>query len=166
MRVSLIVATSENGVIGNNGTIPWKLSSDLKYFKNLTMGHCLIMGRKTHISIGKPLFGRTTIVLTRGKAYIPYAPSVHVTYDLKSALDKAYTLEHTDADEVFICGGAEVYREAMTSDVVDRVYRTVIEQFIPGDTKFEMNFLGYKRAEVTYVEGDALPHRFEVWERA
>jgi len=164
MRISLIVAMSENGVIGDKGQIPWRLPSDLKNFKKLTMGHTLIMGRKTHVSIGRPLPGRTTVVMTRGAAYIPFAPSVHVVSSLKEALDVAYRLE--DEDELFICGGGEVYREAMESGDVDRIYRTVIEQHIHGDTKFSMDLLRYKRTEVTHVTGDDLPHRFEIWERA
>lgn len=163
MRVSLIVATAENGVIGKDGQIPWRLPSDLKNFKKLTMGHALIMGRKTHISIGKPLPGRTTIVMTRGGGYLPYAPSVHVAADLKDALDMAYRLEDSEA---FICGGGEVYRDAMASGDVDRIYRTVVEKPFDGDTRFVMDFLGYKRTEITHVEGDVLPHRFEIWERA
>jgi dihydrofolate reductase len=163
MRVSLIVATADNGVIGNDGQIPWRLPSDLKNFKKLTMGHALIMGRKTHISIGKPLPGRTTIVMTRGGGYLPYAPSVHVAADLKDALDIAYRLENSG--EAFICGGGEVYREALASGEVERIYRTVIERHIKGDTMFVMDFVNYKRTEITHVEGEGLPHRFEIWER-
>lgn len=160
MRKSLIVATSENGVIGKDGQIPWKLPSDLKRFKKLTMGHCLIMGRKTHVSIGKPLPGRTTIVLSRGGAYVPFAPSVHVVSSLSYALA---TAEHEEDTEVFVCGGGEVYRDALP--VVDRVYRTVIEQRVDGDTTFVMDFANFKRIEIEHVEGDGLPHRFEIWDR-
>lgn len=162
MRRSLIIATSENGVIGSNGQIPWKLPNDMKRFKQLTMGHCLIMGRKTHVSVGKPLPGRMTIVLSRGGSVIPFAPLVRVADSLQSAISTA-AAEHDD--EVFICGGGEIYREAIGWCLVDRVYRTVIEQRFDGDTTFVMDFAHFKRAEVEHVEGAGLPHRFEIWER-
>lgn len=160
MRRSIIVAVSENGVIGNNGQIPWRLPNDLKRFKALTMGHCLIMGRKTHISIGKPLPGRTTIVLSRGGGHIPFAPSVYHATSLEEALATAV---HEEDTEAFICGGGEVYEEAMTTGSVDRIYKTVIEQKIEGDTHFGMRG-HWNRIEVEHVEGAGLPHRFEIWE--
>jgi len=160
MRVSLIVAVAENGVIGKDGKIPWRLPNDLKRFKALTMGHCLIMGRKTHVSIGKPLPGRTTIVLSRGGGYIPFAPSVYHATSLEEAIA---TAKHEEDTEAFICGGGEIYKEAMTAGLVDRVYRTVVEQKIEGDTHFCMRG-HWNRTEVEHVEGEGLPHRFEIWE--
>lgn len=164
MRVSLIVARSQNGVIGANGQIPWRLPNDLKRFKQLTMGHCLIMGRKTHVSIGKPLPGRTTIVLSRGGAHIPFAPWVHVAESLHHALKIA--VDQEEDIEPFICGGGEVYRDALEQGLVDRVYLTVVEQHVDGDTRFDANLVDrFNRIEQTFVEGDGLSHRFEIWER-
>jgi dihydrofolate reductase len=126
MIISIIVAMSSNRVIGLNNALPWRLSADLKRFKQLTMGHCLIMGRKTFESIGRPLPGRTMIVVTHQKDY--EREGVQVVRSLDEALAKA-----TD-DEVFIGGGAEIYRQ--TIDRADRLYLTVIQKEFAGDAFF------------------------------
>lgn len=162
MRVSLIVAVSENGIIGADGKIPWRLPNDLKRFKELTMGHCLIMGRKTYESIGKPLPGRTTLVLTKQiEVESSLINGVLLFPDLPAAFNHA---EHRcDDDEVFICGGGEVYKEALP--YVHRVYRTVVEQRYGGDTMFVMDFANFKKFETEHRFGEELPYRFEIWDR-
>ena len=110
MRISLIVAMSENRVIGRGGGLPWRLSADLKRFKHLTMGHHLIMGRKTFESIGRVLPGRTSIVVTRQTDY--RAAGVVVARSLSEALHIAAT---AGDDEAFVIGGGEIYRQILPS---------------------------------------------------
>ena len=124
--VSLIAAMAENRVIGSGRGIPWDIPSDRRRFRELTMGHTLVMGRTTYESIGRPLPGRKTIVLTRTVGYP--APGCVVMPDLKSAFDVC------GGEEVFVCGGAEVYRQALA--VARRIYLTVVHCEVSGDTFF------------------------------
>ncbi len=130
--ISIIAAIAENGVIGNAGKIPWKLSDDFKHFKQTTMGHPMIMGRKTLESLPGILRDRHHIVITRQNEYRIDHPQVTVTHSLKEALDIAGNLP--GGEEIFITGGAEIYREAM--DVADRAYITFVHAKIQGDTVF------------------------------
>jgi dihydrofolate reductase len=127
MSLSIIAALAANNVIGRDNRLPWRLSADLKRFKALTMGHHLVMGRKTFASIGRPLPGRTTIVLTRGSAELPEevmaAPS----------LERAIALAGGDA-EIFLCGGAEVYEQ--TIHLAARMYLTRVHADVEGDAYF------------------------------
>jgi dihydrofolate reductase len=130
MRISIIVAVAENGVIGRGGQLPWRLSADLRRFKHLTMGHTIIMGRRTWESIGRPLPGRRTVVVTRQPNYRLEDPAVKVAPNLEQALKIA---ENAD-DEAFIVGGAELYRAALCG--ADRMYLTRVGAEIDGDTFF------------------------------
>jgi len=127
MRISLIVAASTNNVIGVDGRMPWHLSEDLRRFKALTLGKPVIMGRKTHESIGQALTGRTNIVLTSNPDYS--SPGCEVATRLDQAL--AYAGE---ADEVMVIGGAFVYREFLP--MADRIYLTRVKAHIEGDALF------------------------------
>ena len=130
MQVALIVAMSEDGTIADKGKIPWHISDDLKRFKRLTMGHPLIMGRKTYESIGKPLLGRTNIVLTRRSAFA--APPEVLKFD---SLDAA--LEHCRQQReelVFVIGGGDVYRQ--TLPLADKLFVTEVHRRVSGDTEF------------------------------
>ena len=127
MSVSLIVAMSENRVIGQAGQLPWRLSSDLRRFQRLTMGHHLVMGRKTWESIGRPLPGRTSLVLTRHPDY--RAPGACIVPDLSSAIQAA-----NGDEEVFVIGGGQIYREALP--LVGRIYMTLVHAHVDGDTMF------------------------------
>jgi dihydrofolate reductase len=118
---------SENRVIGRQGALPWRLSADLRRFKRLTMGHHLIMGRKTFESIGRPLPGRTSIVLTRQNAY--HAGGVLTAAGLPEALRLA-----AGDDEVFIIGGAQIYEIALPR--AERIYLTDVHAQVQGDTVF------------------------------
>ena len=111
MRISVIAATDPNGLIGHGLELPWHIPADLKRFKAITMGRPLIMGRKTHESIGRPLPGRKNIVLTRTEDYQAEGCSVVNT------LDEAL-LEASPADEVFVIGGAEIYRFRTRGSVI------------------------------------------------
>ena len=126
MKLSAIVAMAANRCIGKDNTLPWRLPADLKRFKQLTLGHTLVMGRRTYESIGRPLPGRTTVVVTRQAGYAP--EGVRVAHSVEQALALA------EGDEVFIAGGADLYQQTLGR--VDRLYLTRIEREYAGDTFF------------------------------
>ncbi|HXG59413.1 MAG TPA: dihydrofolate reductase [Thermoanaerobaculia bacterium] len=127
MKVSILAAVASNGVIGRGNQLPWRLSSDLKRLKSLTMGHYVIMGRKTFESVGKPLPGRTNIVVTHRPETLPegVVPA--------SSLEEALRIAEED-DETFILGGAEIYRQALQRAGV--LYITQVHADVEGDTFF------------------------------
>ena len=125
--ISIIAAMAENRVNGRGGGIPWHLPADLKLFRELTLGHSLVMGRKTCESIGRPLPERRTIVLSRRPGYAPAGCLVAPDFSTALALCAGEA-------EVFVCGGAEVYAEALP--LADRIYLTVVHDEIAGDTFF------------------------------
>ncbi len=129
MIKSIIVATSINQVIGNKGTLPWHLPADLQHFKKLTMGHHVIMGRKTFESIPNGLPGRNIIVLSKQLHY--HAQNAIVVPNIEDAFEIA---EKAHEKEVFIVGGATVYQAAMRR--ADKIYLTAIDATITGDTYF------------------------------
>jgi dihydrofolate reductase len=124
-RLSLIVAMAKNRVIGTGGRIPWHLPNELQFFKRITMGHHIIMGRKTYESIGRLLPGRTTVIVTRQPAY--EVPGALVAHSLGEAIDQC-----TRDEELFVIGGAELFREALPH--ADRIYLTTVEAEPAGDT--------------------------------
>lgn len=130
MTVTLVVAMGANGVIGVDGGLPWRLPEDLAHFKKLTMGHPMVMGRTTFESIGRPLPGRTMIVLTRESDWS--ADGVEVARSLKAALTRAQELD----DEVFVVGGAQVYAQALDAGLVDLMCVTRVAAAPYGDTWF------------------------------
>ena len=130
MTVTLVVAMGANGVIGLDGGLPWRLPEDLAHFKQLTMGHPMVMGRTTFESIGRPLPGRTTIVLTRDSYWS--ADGVEVAPSLEAALTRAKELD----DEVFVVGGAQVYAQALAAGLVDLMCVTRVAASPEGDTRF------------------------------
>lgn len=133
ITVSLIVAVSENGVIGRDGGLPWRLSSDLKTFRRLTMDKPIIMGRKTFQSIGKPLDGRDNIVVTRDPSF--EVPGVSACDTVRDALTLARVLARTrGAEEIMVIGGAGVYDVALP--VADRIYLTRVHAVVEGDRHF------------------------------
>jgi dihydrofolate reductase len=133
MIVSLIVAVSENGVIGRDGGLPWHLSSDLKLFRQVTMGKPIIMGRKTFEAIGRVLPGRANIVVTRSRASMPR--DVQRAGSIEEALAIAERTARADGqDELFVIGGGEIYRQVLPG--ADRVYRTQVHLSVDGDTSF------------------------------
>jgi dihydrofolate reductase len=126
-RISIISALAKNRVIGINNTLPWRLPEDLKYFKALTLGHHILMGRKTWESIGKPLPGRTTVIITRGN--YPAPEGVKIAHSLQEAIAACGTDE-----EIFFVGGAELYAQALP--LADRLYLTEIQADVEGDAWF------------------------------
>jgi len=127
MTLSVIVAMASNGVIGSGGKLPWHLPDDLRRFKALTLGHPVIMGRRTWESMGKPLAGRRNLVVSRRSDW--NAEGAEVVPSLAEALARCAA-----AEEVFVIGGAELYREALLR--ADRLYITRVQAHVPGDARF------------------------------
>lgn len=126
-KLSLIVAIAKNGVIGINNTLPWHLPEDLKRFKALTMGHHIVMGRKTYDSLGRLLPGRTTVIVTRNHDY--RVQGALVAHSLPQALAMC-----ENDDEVFLIGGAELYQAGLA--LADTLYLTEIDLEVEGDAHF------------------------------
>lgn len=132
MKVSLVAALAENRVIGAKGGLPWSLPDDMRRFMSLTMGHCVVMGRKTFDSMDRrPLPKRTNIVLSRGQTLKTYADRVHLVADLPAAL--AIALEEGE-DEAFVIGGEAIYALALPQ--ADRLYLTRVHAEVPGEVRF------------------------------
>jgi dihydrofolate reductase len=163
MRVSIIVAAATNDVIGKNNELPWRLSSDLRRFKHLTMGHHLIVGRRTWESIGRPLPGRRMIVVSRSTPELP--PGVVSAGSLAEALHRAR--DHGES-ETFVAGGAEVY--ALALPVADRLYLTRVHEAVEGDVVFpEVSWGDWQLVESeegVVDERSPLPHTFLTYDRA
>ncbi|HEV3042765.1 MAG TPA: dihydrofolate reductase [Roseiarcus sp.] len=132
MTISLVAAVARNGVIGNGNRLSWRLSTDMKRFRALTLGKPLIMGRKTYQSIGKPLPGRDTIIVTRNRDYA--AEGTHIAADIEAALALAKTLPSGGQGDIIIAGGGEIY--AQTIDRADRLFITEVDLAPPGDAHF------------------------------
>lgn len=151
MNISLIVAASENNVIGKSNTLPWHLPADMKFFKEKTTGHCVITGRKNYESIPdkfRPLPNRTNIVITRQADY--KAPGAIVVSSVYEALEVA---REKDDKEVFIIGGSEIFRE--TLDICDTVYLTRVHAQIEGDVFFApLDSKKWKRLEGSPYKAD------------
>lgn len=147
---------AENRVIGRNGAIPWDLPGDRRRFRELTWGHPVIMGRRTFESIGRPLPGRRNIVLSRQEGY--FAAGCIVVHDLPSALAAA-----GEADEIFVIGGGELYREALPR--AERLYLTIVHREAEGDVLFPEippgEFVELERRAVP----DNLPCEFVIYQR-
>lgn len=169
MRISLIAAVAWTGVIGNDGDLPWRLPADLVRFKKITMDHHVLMGRKTWESIGKPLAGRSILIVS-ASGFEPDLPedleeeAVTVVPDL----DKAFALARKRGDdELMVAGGGNVYEQTICR--ADRLYLTRVDGSFPGDTYFP-----WVDPEVWRLDSEELrlpdaaneyPMRFQVWER-
>ena len=138
ISTSIIVAYASNYVIGKDGKLPWHIPADLKYFKELTYGSPIIMGRKTFESIGRPLPGRHNIIITRNSEYV--CDSCVVVFDIQGALKEAnnFAKENSRGD-IFIIGGAEIYRQSM--DYVDKAYITEVHADFDGDAVFDLSLI-------------------------
>ncbi len=133
MRVSLIVAVADNGVIGDTGAMPWKISSDLKYFKQKTLHKPVLMGRKTFEAIGRPLPSRDNVVVTRNEDF--RHEGVDAVTSVAKGLELAERLaEKRGADEIMVIGGGEIYAQMLS--FADRIYKTEVHADVVGDTVF------------------------------
>jgi len=140
--INLVVAVSDNNVIGVNNTLPWKLSADMKMFKQLTTNHTVVMGRKTFESIGKPLPNRKNIIITsnpsniflHGQGENNDIKDIITCSSIEEGLFTASLFSHSP--EVFIIGGGQIYKEVLEKDLIDRIYLTRVHTHIEGDTFF------------------------------
>lgn len=146
--ISAILAMDEKRLIGRDNQLPWHLPADLQHFKAITSGSPILMGRKTYESIGRPLPNRTNIIMTRDTSYM--APGCHVVTSLDQALQTA-TAENNK--EIFIIGGAEIYRQCLPR--IQRIYLTIIHHVFEGDTHFpELNAKEWIETEKTTHQPD------------
>jgi len=164
--VALIAAVADNGVIGRGGALPWRIPADLRWFRERTMGHHVVMGRKTWVSIGRPLPGRTNIVVSRTRD-LAVPEGVSVVDGLATAIERA---TRAGDDEVFVIGGAELYRAALPQ--ADRIYLTRVHADVEGDTWFpaiDPPIDGPAWVEVareSHRDAEPLPFSFCILERA
>lgn len=158
MIISLIVAMSENRVIGIDNSLPWHLPGDLKWFKRNTVGKTVIMGRKTYESIGRPLPERRNVVISRNPDY--QAPGC----DVVPGLEQALALVEPDG-EAMIMGGASLYEQTLPR--ADRLYLTLVHAQVDGDAWFpEVHFDQWHELErIDHEGGETHPYSFLVWER-
>ena len=159
MPASLIAAVAKNLVIGDKGRLPWRLGDDMARFKRITMGHAVVMGRRTFDSLGKPLPGRRNLVLTRSTDLsIPGCQAVRTREE---------ALAVTEGSELFVIGGAEVY--ALFLPVAERLYMTHVDVEVPGDAFFpEVRWDEWRvlsETPGTTAKAGSLPHRFVDYER-
>ncbi|MDJ0879979.1 MAG: dihydrofolate reductase [Halieaceae bacterium] len=167
MSLALIAAVSDNGVIGRNNRLPWYIPADLRYFKQVTLGKPVIMGRKTWESMNRALPGRTNIVITRQPDYV--AEGARVVPDLSAAIELAESVAMIDGvDEVMIIGGAEIYRLALP--MADRLYLTEVHAEVEGDTFFpdwdREQWREASREQHEAPGSDGYRYSFTVYERA
>ena len=163
MHLNMVVAAGENNVIGKDNQLLWNLPNDMKFFKNVTWGLPCIMGRKTYESLGKALKGRTNIVITRKTGFKADDATVVSTIDAAVAeAEKAF------AKEVFIIGGAEIYKQTM--GITDRIYITRVHASFEGDSYFpEIDpaaWTLHSRLDFPADEKHAFAYSFEVWDRS
>ncbi|WP_114751246.1 dihydrofolate reductase [Pleomorphovibrio marinus] len=163
MKISIVVAKGENGVIGKENGLPWHLPSDLRHFKKTTSGHHVIMGRKTYESLGKPLPGRTHIVVTRDSSY--QMPKSHYVVN---TLEEAFNIgKSLGLDKIFVLGGAEIYKISLPHS--DEMVITEVKASPDGDTFFpEVDFNKWEevsREQVLKDEKNEHAHDFVVYKR-
>jgi dihydrofolate reductase len=157
--ISIIVAHGENREIGGNNQLLWQLPSDLTRFKEITMGHPIIMGRKTHESIGRALPKRLNIVITRNPEFRAEGVSIVPTLDEAVALAK-----QNESEEIFIIGGGEIFRQALP--MVDRLYITKIKDHFPAGDVFFPDYGDFAPVgEKQDGEENGLMYEYQVWER-
>ena len=159
-RISLIAALALNRVIGIENRLPWRLPEDLAHFKALTLGHPILMGRKTFESLGRPLPGRRNIVITRNLDY--QSPGCEVAFSIADAIALC-----TDAEEVFFIGGAELYGQVLS--LIDRLYLTEVQMEAQGDAWFpefdRTAFAETSRVHSLGEKGDPLLFDFVIYDR-
>ena len=147
MKISIVVAVSENGVIGKDNRLLWRLSDDLKRFKEITGGHHILMGRKTFESIGKPLPNRITLIITRTH-HFPFKDC----YTFASIQEAIEFAESRKEPELFIIGGGEIFKQTMS--VADVIHLTVVHAEMEGDTFFEYDDSSWEVAQKEFVAAD------------
>lgn len=164
MILSQIAAMAKNRVIGGDNRLLWHIPEDLKFFKEKTKGHIMIMGRKTFESLGKPLPNRMHIVITRNRDFKYEHPMVRVAADVDAAVREASKLTPAFGEEVFIVGGGEIYKQTLS--ITNRIYLTVVEADFAGDASFpEFDEGVFKLADsrASQVEDGSLKYEFRTY---
>ena len=166
MDIVLLAAVAQNGVIGRDNTLPWRLKSDMQHFRNVTMGKPVVMGRKTYQSIGKPLPGRTTIVVSRDAAFT--APGVVVARSLAAALDAARgDALRRGASAIIVAGGGDIYKQAMP--LATQLTITEVDKSVDGDARFPaidpQSWREISRSAHKPAADDECPFAFVVYQR-
>ena len=163
MIINLVVAAADNNVIGKDNRLLWHLPNDMAFFKNATWGMPVVMGRKTFESLGKPLKGRTNIVITNNKHFAPGDGDI-IANTLEEAVQQATT---TDARECYVIGGGEIFKIAMNK--ADRIYMTRVHVSPQGDTVFpSINDREWQKISSMAFNADSrheYPYTFEIWQR-
>lgn len=136
--LAMVVAIADGGVVGKGGGLPWRIPEDLRHFKDVTLGHAVIMGRKTHASIGRPLPGRRNIVVSRSADGFDGCEKA-------TSLEEAIAMARTTDEEPRIIGGATLYEEALP--LATRIYLTEIHRPVEGDTFFHLDRAGFREVE-------------------
>jgi dihydrofolate reductase len=167
MDILLLAAVAENGVIGRGNALPWRLKSDMQHFRALTMGKPVVLGRKTYLSIGKPLTGRTTIVVSRDRAFA--APGIVVAQNLDAALAAARgDALRRNADTIVVAGGADIYAQVLP--MATRLAITEVHKSVEGDARFPaidpQLWREVARSEQKPGTEDEIPFAFVAYERA
>jgi len=167
MNIVVLAAVAENGVIGRGNGLPWRLKSDMLHFREITMNKPVVMGRKTYLSIGKPLKGRTMIVVSRDPAFA--APGVLIAPNLEYALTAARgEALRRNADAIFVAGGADIYAQALP--MATRLAITEVHKRVDGDTHFPALdrdvWREVARSEHAPVADDEVSFAFVIYERA
>lgn len=147
MKISIIVAAAENGVIGKDNQLLWKLSSDLKRFKNITTGHFILLGRKTFESIGKPLPNRTSLIISRN-----FKCDFENCFVFKTINDAIVFAAQKNQQEIFVVGGGEIYKQ--TLPLANTIHLTIVHTEIEGDTHFEYDDSNWKVLHSEFIERD------------
>jgi dihydrofolate reductase len=164
LTISIIVAASENHVIGINNHLPWHLPVDMKYFKDTTIGKPIVMGRRSFDELGRVLPKRPNIVITRQEKFVH--EGLIVVDSLEAGLEKAKTF---GTEEIFVTGGGQIFKEALDKDIIDRVYLTRVHATVQGDTYFPpFDGKGWKLVKDEFHDKDekhAHSLTFQVWER-
>lgn len=159
--ISHIAALSKNRVIGSHGGLPWRLSEDLKYFKAMTLNKCVIMGRKTFESLGRPLPSRRNVVITRDREW--GHPDCDVFHDIDSAIEHCKRLHRTFGDEIMIAGGGEIFKQTLS--LADRLYLTIIDTDFIGDAFYPEWEQDFTLVEQKPSEEKGLHFTFCIFER-
>ncbi len=165
-RIALVVAVSENGVIGRNNALPWRLPSELRRFRQRTMGHPVIMGRRTFESIGRALPGRDNIVVTRGA--IAADPAVLTVHSIEEAMSLAARLARKrGVDEIMVIGGAQIFQRFLP--LAHRIYLTRVHMQADGDVRFEtpsaQDWQERERTHYPAEKGDSCDYSIIVYDR-
>jgi dihydrofolate reductase len=147
MNISIVVAAAENGVIGKDNQLLWKLSADLKRFKNITSGHFILLGRKTFESIGKPLPNRTSLIISRN-----FECDFENCFVFKTINDAIVFAAQQNQNDIFVIGGGEIYKQ--TLPLANKIYLTLVHTEIEGDTYFEYDDSSWKVTHTEFVPKD------------